>query len=743
MWRAGGSGSPSQAETSRRWFGVPGSPSGDVGPSGRTLFRKTGVGGSCRRTWFQSNVDNAVRPCQATSSASWPHPSRAAPCPRFSVWVGRRSFAQEPSFGTARCCGRSLGDDSRASAHSARQHPRFEVVLQRVNRWQSKTALLISETMRVSSLSDSVGLANLVKWLSFSLGHALVLHQPVDMSPVVVKYPFCSGEGTMANTVPSQHPGRKVVVIATEIFMDLCSSRFRLFLPTHSPPKYERYACRGIRLHPLLQTHFWHQKKRPVFSDNGVVLCSSSLYTRLQVFPCARKSRVSQVLRLFWVKFVCPSWGSLPCEIGTVLSFSMQLLFLSVACVLFTKFLHCVWRCTGRSFVRGVGSVKHESPHQQHVAEWRICQVLFTEAFTSFCLVCDGTISLFPHVAEDCIVRLPRALCYPRGCLFDVFPSFWADIAVSVVLPPRHFDTFAYVLTTREEFPFERCGCLSSFFRFFFRTLWWLLAVSLTIFDHLIGLMSPFLCCTVLHSRFTTRIGCERFSRTSRKRHVVWRRTQEHGSQANSTNDRRAFSRPFLCVVLCLPMETILNSSWRLVLERLFGRMETHGWWVLKRRRAVHGEFCCDGNMMPNAKISQPYNNDLKKHFWRRDRHDRQIESMVRILGKFLEPRVRHLFGRELRHHYLLFDLGAILFTRSNSVFTLIAWGGFWQVRFYPLWHFGVFWAPYFHPIFRPFLGPPSPLTFYNVKQYSPCFCENVGFRVKGLGSRFWHCGSQ
>ena len=120
---------------------------------------------------------------------------------------------------------------------------------------------------------------------------------------------------------------------------------------------------------------FRHQKKRLVFSVTTASCCSSSLHTRLQVFPCAWK--------LFWVKFVCPSWGSLPCEIGTVLSFSMQLLFLSVACVLFTKFPHCVWRYTGR--VRGVGSVKHESPHQQHVAEWRICQVLFTEAFTSIC----------------------------------------------------------------------------------------------------------------------------------------------------------------------------------------------------------------------------------------------------------------------------------------------------------------------------------------------------------------------
>ena len=54
--------------------------------------------------------------------------------------------------------------------------------------------------------------------------------------------------------------------------------------------------------------------------------------------------------------------------------------------------------------------------------------------------------------------------------------------------------------------------------------------------------------------------------------------------------------------------------------------------------------------MIPNTKIVQPYKNDLKKHLQHRDRHGRQVENMVRPLGKYLEPGVRHPSGRELRH---------------------------------------------------------------------------------------------
>ena len=67
--------------------------------------------------------------------------------------------------------------------------------------------------------------------------------------------------------------------------------------------------------------------------------------------------------------------------------------------------------------------------------------------------------------------------------------------------------------------------------------------------------------------------------------------------------------------------------------------------------------------MIPNTKIVQPYKNDLKKHLQHRDRHGRQVENMVRPLGKYLEPGVRHPSGS-----CLLQDLGANLFSPRSSV---------------------------------------------------------------------------
>ena len=58
--------------------------------------------------------------------------------------------------------------------------------------------------------------------------------------------------------------------------------------------------------------------------------------------------------------------------------------------------------------------------------------------------------------------------------------------------------------------------------------------------------------------------------------------------------------------------------------------------------------------MMLSTKIVPPNKNDLKMHLRHRDRHGRQVENMIRLLGNYLEPRVRHPSGRELRHHCLL-----------------------------------------------------------------------------------------
>ena len=67
-----------------------------------------------------------------------------------------------------------------------------------------------------------------------------------------------------------------------------------------------------------------------------------------------------------------------------------------------------------------------------------------------------------------------------------------------------------------------------------------------------------------------------------------------------------------------------------------------------------------------STKIITPNINDLKKHFRHRDLHGKQVENLMRLLGNYLEPRVRHPSGREQRHHCLSQDLGAILFTQKQ-----------------------------------------------------------------------------
>ena len=48
-------------------------------------------------------------------------------------------------------------------------------------------------------------------------------------------------------------------------------------------------------------------------------------------------------------------------------------------------------------------------------------------------------------------------------------------------------------------------------------------------------------------------------------------------------------------------------------------------------------------------------------HSRHRDRHGKQVEYLIRLLGNYLERRVLHPSGREQRHHCLPQDLGAIL----------------------------------------------------------------------------------
>ena len=159
-------------------------------------------------------------------------------------------------------------------------------------------------------------------------------------------------------------------------------------------------------------------------------------------------------------------------------------------------------------------------------------------------------------------------------------------------------------------------------------------------------------------------------------RYVVTRRAHEHGHQVSSLSGRRAFLRPLFPHVRLGPsMETIVDPTRRLVSEGLPWR---NGYiWVMAPQVTSESSawrIFLRWYMMLNTKIVPPYKNDLKKHLRHRDRHGRQVESMVRLLGESLEPRVRHPSGKERRHHCLTKDLGAILVTRNNSVLFLNAW---------------------------------------------------------------------
>ena len=69
-----------------------------------------------------------------------------------------------------------------------------------------------------------------------------------------------------------------------------------------------------------------------------------------------------------------------------------------------------------------------------------------------------------------------------------------------------------------------------------------------------------------------------------------------------------------------LPMETILDPSWRLVSDGLLEGVDTHGWWLLKEpRRAVHCFFSYDGTGIEyKVRTKQK---DVKKHLRHRE-HD-------------------------------------------------------------------------------------------------------------------------
>ena len=74
---------------------------------------------------------------------------------------------------------------------------------------------------------------------------------------------------------------------------------------------------------------------------------------------------------IFLAKVICPAEVSPLCEMGPVLYLGIQSLFLCPWHLQLKFSIVFIRRCTGTLFVLAVGSVKHDSPYKQHVAEWR------------------------------------------------------------------------------------------------------------------------------------------------------------------------------------------------------------------------------------------------------------------------------------------------------------------------------------------------------------------------------------
>ena len=126
----------------------------------------------------------------------------------------------------------------------------------------------------------------------------------------------------------------------------------------------------------------------------------SSLSKKKKKASCLRKDHLpGPCLRFLSVRNVPGCW---------ILTFTLSLSLVFVVCLL--EILLCFsWRCVERLCVSAVGSVKQNSMWQNG----EICQVLSTEAFTSFCQVYDGTMgSKLPKCHCLCLRTLRKSALF-------------------------------------------------------------------------------------------------------------------------------------------------------------------------------------------------------------------------------------------------------------------------------------------------------------------------------------------
>ena len=154
-------------------------------------------------------------------------------------------------------------------------------------------------------------------------------------------------------------------------------------------------------------------------------------------------------------------------------------------------------------------------------------------------------------------------------------------------------------------------------------------------------------CCTVFHSSNFPHELVENNSHVRpEKRDVVWWHVV-HTRVALKSILLLALSHFCDGVSLCrfgLPMETILDSSWRCFSQSLPWKRDV--WVMILQVTSGSSAWLLfpRWNRVLNINIVLPNMNDLKKHLRHRDRRGKQVENMIRLFKNHLEPRVPYPF---------------------------------------------------------------------------------------------------
>ena len=97
-----------------------------------------------------------------------------------------------------------------------------------------------------------------------------------------------------------------------------------------------------------------------------------------------------------------------------------------------------------------------------------------------------------------------------------------------------------------------------------------------------------------------------------------------------------------------------------------FLRLISLRWYII-----LNTKICTIKHKRPQHRHQRSSTSDFRMLQQHPHLHGKQVENLMRLLGNSREPRELHPSGRERRHHCLLEDVGAILFTRSSSVLFL------------------------------------------------------------------------